>query len=174
MSIEFRAVSVERAVEIMRVWASRRWPLSVEEGVSAYTSLGFHSPPDDRTLFTSDMSPTRADSYFVVEGNRVAEGSLRLSNWVPEECWADSLPKSRAIFAEYVRAYTGALGEPFSSEDEGTDFSCRWILDNMVTIELAGNEAFLELSFDSPEGTADLLDEIAMEERGETIGEDYF
>ena len=120
------------------------------------------------------MSPTRADSYFVVEGNRVAEGSLRLSNWVPEECWADSLPKSRAIFAEYVRAYTGALGEPFSSEDEGTDFSCRWILDNMVTIELAGNEASLELSFDSPEGTADLLDEIAMEERGETIGEDYF
>ena len=100
MSIEFRAVSVERAVEIMRVWTSRRWPLSVEEGVSAYTGLGFHSPPDDRTLFTSDMSPTRADSYFVVEGNRVAEGSLRLSNWVPEECWADSLPKSRAIFAE--------------------------------------------------------------------------
>ena len=44
----------------------------------------------------------------------------------------------------------------------------------MVTIELAGNEAFLELSFDSPESTADLLDEIAMEERGETIGEDYF
>jgi len=35
-------------------------------------------------------------------------------------------------------------------------------------------EAFLELSFDSPEGTAHLLDEIAMEERGETIGEDYF
>ena len=68
MSIEFRAVSVERAVEIMRVWASRRWPLSVEEGVSAYTGLGFHSSPDDRTLFTSDMSPTRADSYFVVEG----------------------------------------------------------------------------------------------------------
>ena len=63
-----------------------------------------------------------------------------MSNWVPEECWADSLPKSRAIFAEYVRVYTGALGEPFSSEDEGTDFSCRWILDNMVTIELAGNE----------------------------------
>ena len=174
MSIEFRAVSVERAVEIMRAWASRRWPLSVEEGVSAYTGLGFHSSPDDRTLFTSDMSPTRADSYFVVEGNRVAEGSLRLSTWVPEECWADSLPKSRAIFAEYVRAYTGALGEPFSSEDEGTDFSCRWILDNMVMIELAGNEAFLELSFDSPEGTAHLLDEIAMEERGETIGEDYF
>ena len=25
-----------------------------------------------------------------------------------------------------------------------------------------------------PEGTAHLLDEIAMEERGETIGEDYF
>lgn len=134
MSIEFRAVSVERAVEIMRAWASHRWPLSVEEGVSSYTGLGFHSRPDDPTLFTSDMSPTEADSYFVVEGNRVAEGSLRLSTWVPEECWADSLPKSRAIFAEYVRAYTGALGEPFSSEDKGTDFSCRWILDNMKVI----------------------------------------
>lgn len=174
MSIEFRAVSVERAVEIMRAWAFRRWPLPVEEGVSVCMGLGFHSRPDGPTLFASDMSPTRADSCFVVEGDRVMGGSFRLSNWVPEECWANSLPKSRAIFVEYVRTCTGALGEPFSSEDEGADFSCRWILDNMVTIELAGNEAFLELSFDSPELTADFLDEMAMEERGETIGEDYF
>ena len=104
----------------------------------------------------------------------MGEVSLRLSNWVPEEDWERSLPKSRAAFGEYVRAYTGVLGEPFSSEDEGTDFSCRWILDTKVMVELAGNEAFVELSVDSPEGTGDFLRELEMEEHGEPIDQDYF
>ena len=41
-------------------------------------------------------------------------------------------------------------------------------------VELAGNEAFVELSVDSPEGTGDFLREREMEERGEPIDQDYF
>ena len=94
---------------------------------------------------------------------------MRLSNWVPEEDWEQSLPKSRAAFAEYVRAYTGLLGEPFSSEDEGTDFSRRWVLDTKVMVMLIGNEAFIDLYVDSPENTERLLWELEMEERGEPL-----
>ena len=172
--MEFQAVPVDRAVEIMRAWAQHRWPMTVDEGVGVYTGLGFTSLTEDRTFFTSDMSPQEVDSFLVVEGNLVGEVSLRLSNWVPEEDWERSLPKSRAAFAEYVRAYTEVLGESFSSEDEGTDFSRRWILDTKVMVELAGNEAFVELSVDSPEGTGDFLRELEMEQCGESIDQDCF
>ena len=145
MDHELMTVPVDRAVEIMRAWALHRWPMTVDEGVEVYTGLGFTAPTEDRTFFTSDMSPQKVDSFFIVDGGRVASGALRVSNWVPEEDWERSLPKSRAAFGEYVRAYTGVLGEPFSSEDEGTDFSCRWILDTKVMVMLIGNEAFISL-----------------------------
>ena len=174
MDHELMTVPVDRAVEIMRAWALHRWPMTVDEGVEVYTGLGFTAPTEDRTFFTSDMSPQEVDSFFIVDGGRVASGALRLSNWVPEEDWERSLPKSRAAFDEYARAYTELLGESFSSEDEGTDFSCRWILDTKVMVELAGNEAFVELSVDSPEGTGDFLRELEMEERGEPLDQDYF
>ena len=110
MSHELLTVPVGRAVEIMRAWAQHRWPMTVDEGVGVYTGLGFTSLTEDRTFFTSDMSPQEVDSFLVVEGNLVGEVSLRLSNWVPEEDWEQSLPKSRAAFAEYVRAYNGGAG----------------------------------------------------------------
>ena len=167
MSHELLTVPVERAVEIMRAWALHTWPMTADEGVEVYTGLGFTSPTEDRTFFTSDMSPQEVDSFFIVDGERVTSGALRLSNWVPEEDWERSLPKSRAAFGEYVRAYTRVLGEPLSSEDEGTDFSCRWILDTKVMVMLIGNEAFINLHVDSPENTGLFLWEREMEERGE-------
>ena len=167
MDHELMTVPVDRAVEIMRAWALHRWPMTVDEGVEVYTGLGFTAPTEDRTFFTSDMSPQEVDSFFIVDGGRVASGALRLSNWVPEEDWERSLPKSRAAFGEYVRAYTRVLGEPLSSEDEGTDFSCRWILDTKVMVMLIGNEAFINLHVDSPENTGLFLWEREMEERGE-------
>ena len=169
MSHELLTVPVGRAVEIMRAWAQHRWPMTVDEGVGVYTGLGFAPRPDDRTFFTSDMSPQKADSFLVVEGGLVREVSLRLSNGVPKEDWEQSLPKSRAAFAEYVRAYTGLLGEPFSSEDKGTDFSRRWILDTKVAVMLIGNEASIVLYVDPPENTERLLWELEMEERGEPL-----
>ena len=167
MDHELMTVPVDRAVEIMRAWALHTWPMTADEGVEVYTGLGFTAPTEDRTFFTSDMSPQEVDSFFIVDGGRVASGALRLSNWVPEEDWERSLPKSRAAFGEYVRAYTRVLGEPLSSEDEGTDFSCRWILDTKVMVMLIGNEAFINLHVDSPENTGLFLWEREMEERGE-------
>ena len=169
VSVEFQAVPVDRAVEIMRTWTFHRWPMTVDEGVGVYTGLGFTSLTEDRTFFTSDMSPQEVDSFFLAKDDHVRKVSLRLSNWVPEEDREQSLPKSRAAFAEYVRAYTGLLGEPFSSEDEGTDFSRRWILDTKVAVMLIGNEASIVLYVDSPENTERLLWELEMEERGEPL-----
>ena len=167
MDHELMTVPVDRAVEIMRAWALHTWPMTADEGVEVYTGLGFTPRPEDRTFFTSDMSPREADSFLVIDGNLVGEVSLWLSNWVPEEEREHSLPKSRAAFDEYARAYTELLGESFSSEDEGTDFSCRWILDTKVMVMLIGNEAFINLHVDSPENTGLFLWEREMEERGE-------
>ena len=167
--MEFQAVPAGRAVEIMRAWALHTWPMTADEGVEVYTGLGFASLTEDRTFFTSDMSPQEVDSFFLIKDDRVRKVSLRLSNWVPEEDWEHSLPKSRAAFDEYARAYTELLGESFSFEDEGTDFSRRWILDTKVMVMLIGNEAFIDLYIDSPENTELFLWEREMEERGEPL-----
>ena len=169
VSVEFQAVPVDRAVEIMRRWTFHRWPMTVDEAVGVYTGLGFTSPTEDRTFFTSDMSPQEADSFFLAKNDHVRKVSLRLSNWVPEEDREQSLPESRAAFAEYARAYTGLLGEPFFSEDKGTDFSRRWILDTKVAVMLIGTEASIVLYVNSPENTERLLWELEMEERGEPL-----
>ena len=167
--MEFQAVPAGRAVEIMRAWALHTWPMTADEGVEVYTGLGFASLTEDRTFFTSDMSPQEVDSFFLIKDDRVRKVSLRLSNWVPEEEREHSLPDSRAAFDEYVRAYTGVLGEPFSSKDKGTEVSHRWILDTKVMVMLIGNEAFIDLYIDSPENTELFLWEREMEERGEPL-----
>ena len=148
--------------------------MTADEGVEVYTGLGFTAPTEDRTFFTSDMSPQEVDSFFIIKDDHVRKVSLRLSNWVPEEEREHSLPDSRAAFGDYVRAYTRVLGEPFSSKDKGTEFSHRWILDTKVMVELAGNEAFIDLYIDSPENTELFLWEREREERGEPIDQDYF
>ena len=153
----FRVVGDRRFVEVVGAWVGHAWPMLVEEAVALCVGFGW------------EQSPQKADSFLVVEGDLVGEVSLRLSNWVPEEDWERSLPKSRAAFDEYVRAYTEVLGESFSFEDEGTDFSRRWILDTKVMVMLIGNEAFISLYIDSPENTGIFLWEREMEERGEPL-----
>ena len=41
MTTEFKAVTPERAVQIMRAWAFHSWPMSVQDGIDVYTSFGF-------------------------------------------------------------------------------------------------------------------------------------
>ena len=41
-------------------------------------------------------------------------------------------------------------------------------------VMLIGNEAFIDLYVDSPEGTGDFLRELEMEQRGESIDQDCF
>ena len=64
MSTEFKAVTPQRAVEIMKAWAYHPWPMTVQDGIDVYTSLGFKGDPDKSQFFTSDSSPTETDSFY--------------------------------------------------------------------------------------------------------------
>lgn len=55
MSTEFEAVIPERAVEIMKAWAHRSWPMSVQDGIEVCTGLGSAGDPRDPESFASDM-----------------------------------------------------------------------------------------------------------------------
>ncbi len=55
MTPEFKAVTPERAVEIMKAWAYHPWPMSVQDGIDVYTNLGFKGDPRDPESFASDM-----------------------------------------------------------------------------------------------------------------------
>ena len=66
------------------------------------------------------------------------------------------------------------MGPPQSKINKNNAFSARWILDNRITVELGGNEAFIDITVESPTQTRYLLDELEAEANGEEIGADYF
>ena len=174
MSTEFKAVTPQRAVEIMKAWAYHPWPMTVQDGIDVYTSLGFKGDPQDPELFTSDMSPAKPDSYLVSTGGIIDESVLRLSNWLPEEYWEHSRPRARAYYSDLVRVFCGMLGAPIFAKDDDVRSSSRWVTDKQVGVRLGGGATLVILTVDSPQRTRNFLDELEAEANGEEIGADYF
>ena len=174
MTTEFKAVTPQRAVEIMKAWAYHPWPITFDEGTLIYTSLGFKGDPKQPRYFTSDMSPTKPDSTFIVRDGHIEDCRMRLSNWLPEEKWAKSLQHSRRAYTSFVAQFSRLLGRPQSVIDTNAEYSTRWIVNNMTTVRLGGNAAFIALTIESPKQTGYLLEELAAKENGEEIGADYF
>ena len=72
MTPEFKAVTPERAVEIMRAWAFHSWPMTVQDGIDVCTSIGSTVAPRDPESFASDM-----------RDRLLGNGALPLSSSVP-------------------------------------------------------------------------------------------
>ena len=174
MSVEFQAVPVERAVEIVRAWALHTWPMRVKEGVRVYTDLGFRSAGSDREAFTSDLSPDEDVSYFTSDHGAVSDVWLQLSNLVPEEGRAASLPRSREVFESYVAAFSQVFGAPYSRESTDSSFKAQWFLDNGSGVQVGGNRAMVTASVESPEYAGYHLSELEDEESGIPLDFDYF
>jgi len=174
MSVEFQAVPVERAVEIMRAWALHTWPMRVKEGVRVYTDLGFRCAGSDPEMFTSDLSPDEDVSYFNSENGSVFGVRVQLTNLVPEEGWAASLPRSREVFESYVAAFSQVFGAPYSRESTESSFKAQWFLDNGAGVGLNGNQALITASVESPEEAECHLSELEDEENGTPLDFDYF
>ena len=151
MTTGFKAVTPERAVQIMRAWAFHPWPMSVQDGIDVYTSFGFSPHPQEPQLFTSDTSPDEADSFFTSEGDQIDSVHTSLSNIIPEALGAAFRSQVRAAYAGFVAAFTEVLGRPKSVKDKNGVFSSQWFLDNGVGVELSGNDGLISLSFESPE-----------------------
>ena len=152
MTTGFKAVTPERAVQIMRAWAFHSWPMSVQDGIDVYTGLGFSPHPEEREVFTSDMSPDEADSYFASSDGKIDSVRMLLSNIIPEEKGGSAFrPQIRAAYARFVAAFTEVLGRPKTTKDNDAMFSSQWFLDNGVGVRVGGNDGLISLSFESPE-----------------------
>ena len=113
MTPGFEAVTPQRAVQIMRAWAYHSWPMSVQDGIDVYTGLGFSPHPEEREVFTSDMSPDEADSYFASSDGKIDSVRMLLSNIIPEEKAGSAFrPQIRAAYARFVAAFLEILGSP--------------------------------------------------------------
>ena len=112
MTTGFEAVTPERAVQIMRAWAFHPWPMTVQDGIDVYTSLGFTGDLEDPEMFTSDISSEEADSYFVGDDGTIDSVRTYLPNVVPEKEGSAFRSQVRAAYAGFVAAFTGVLGVP--------------------------------------------------------------
>ena len=135
MTTGFEAVTPQRAVQIMRAWAFHSWPMSVQDGIDVYTGLGFSPHPEEQEVFTSDMSPDEADSYFASSDGKIDSVRMLLSNIIPEEKGGSAFrPQIRAAYARFVAAFTEMLGSPQMTKEKGEVFSSQWFLDNGVGV----------------------------------------
>ena len=151
MTTGFKAVTPERAVQIMRAWAFHSWPMSVQDGIDVYTSFGFSPHPQEPQLFTSDTSPDEADSFFTSEGDQIDSVHASLSNIIPEALGVAFRSQVRAAYTGFVAAFTEVLGRPKTTKDNDAMFSSQWFLDNGVGVWVGGNDGLISLSFESPE-----------------------
>ena len=174
MSTEFKAVTPQRAVEIMEAWAYHPWPITFDEGARIYTSLGMRGDPEEPRFFYSDLAETEADSSFIVRDYGISSCKIRLSNWLPEEYWDRSRPRARAYYSDLVRVFCGMLGAPIFAKDDDVRSSSRWVTDKQVGVRLGGGATLVILTVDSPQRTRNFLDELEAEANGEEIGADYF
>ena len=174
MSTEFKAVTPQRAVEIMRAWAYHPWPITFDEGTRIYTGLGMRGDPEEPRFFYSDLAETEADSSFIMRDYGISSCQVRLSNWLPEEHWEHSRPRARAYYESFVRAFHEVLGGTRDSE-EGEDYSSSlWVANERVSVSLEGMPALILLTVESPQQTEYTLDDLEAEANGEGIGADYF
>ena len=174
MSTGFKAVTPQRAVEIMKAWAYHPWPITFDEGTRIYTSLGMRGDPEEPRFFYSDLAETEADSSFIVRDYGISSCQVRLSNWLPEEYWEHSRPRARAYYHDFVQAFHSALGDSLLSEDGDEYPASRWVTDKRVSVRLAATQALVLLTVISPQQTRNFLDELEAEANGEEIGADYF
>ncbi len=174
MTTEFKAVTPQRAVEIMKAWAYHPWPITFDEGTRIYTGLGMRGDPEEPRFFYSDLAETEADSSFIVRDYGISSCQVRLSNWLPEEHWEHSRPRARAYYESFVRAFHDALEGSLLSEDGDEYSASRWVTDRRVSVRLAATQALVLLTVISPQQTEYFLDELEAEENGEEIGADYF
>ena len=151
MTTGFEAVTPQRAVQIMRAWAFHPWPMTVQDGIDVYTSLGFTGDLEDPEMFTSDISSEEADSYFVGDDGTIDSVRTYLSNVVPEEEGSAFRSQVRAAYARFVAAFIEILGSPQVAKEKGEVFSSQWFLDNGVGVRVGGNDGLIALSLESPE-----------------------
>lgn len=151
MGTEFKAVTPQRAVQIMRAWAFHSWPMTVQDGIDVYTSFGFSPHPQEPQLFTSDTSPDEADSFFTSEGDQIDSVRTHLSNVIPKEERPAFRSQVRAAYTGFVAAFTEVLGSPQMTKEKGEVFSSQWFLSNGVGVRVGGNDGLIFLSFESPE-----------------------
>ena len=97
MTAEFKAVTPQRAVEIMKAWAYHPWPITFDEGIRIYTRLGMRGDPEEPDFFYSDLAETEADSFLLTSEEGISTCQVRLSNWLPEEYWEHSRPAPTTV-----------------------------------------------------------------------------
>ena len=174
MSTRFKAVTPERAVEIMKAWAYHPWPITFDEGTRIYTSLGMRGDPEEPRFFYSDLAGAEADSSFIMRDYGISNCQVHLSNWLPEEYWEHSRPRARAYYSDFVQAFRVMLGDARTSEDEDDYSTSCWVTDEQVSVILEATSALVLLTLKSPQQTEYTLEELEAEANGEEIGADYF
>ena len=151
MTAEFKALSPERAVQIMRAWAFHSRPMTVQDGIDVYTNLGFTGDIGNPEMFTSDVSPDEPDSYFVSLDGLITSLEIAVTNVLPKEAEKEHLSRARGFYCSCLRAFKEQLGTPIREQKRRARRNAQWFLTNGTGVRLSGTNRMVTLFLESPE-----------------------
>ena len=151
MTAEFKAVTPQRAVQIMRAWAHHPWHMTVQDGIDVYTSLGFSGDSGNPEMFTSDVSPDEPDSYFVSLDGLITSLEIAVTTVLPAEAEEERLSRVRGLYCSCLQEFKEQLGAPIREQKRRARRNAQWFLTNGTGVRLSGTNRMVTLFLESPE-----------------------
>ena len=151
---DFRILSSERCLELIRAWVHGRWPLTLEQGVVIAKQLEWKPSNVRANLFCSDLDEVdKADSRMTVVDGMVLRVSFPLSSIVDEEEKAYALMICELV-GQVEELLVKEWGEPYRDADHSGIRSSQWELCSGVTVRISWDRTTADASVWSPELTA--------------------
>ena len=144
----FEAYPTDRFIEIIKAWATHRWPMTSAEAQELYESLGYRAYAPKPELFISDFSQIEPDSYVTTHNDRVGDARISVSHPCDTVTPQNTDTISRT-FSDYCTAIEDKLKDMISHRKIDKN-AVRWTLRNGVDIRLGKISRNISVFIGSP------------------------
>ena len=148
----FRSYPVDQAMNIIRVIAEHRWPMTVDEAFSLRDQFGWTPAPDDGRFFVTPVSNGEEDGHISldVSNNKFVSGvSFRLTSLAPPEPGPEIRALIQSARSEYVAGLTSLYGTATPGPSSEVE-TLSWYLPSRASVGLGIATRLVSATIESP------------------------
>ena len=152
----FRSYPVDQAMNIIRVIAEHRWPMTVDEAFSLRDQFGWTPAPDDGRFFVTPVSNGEEDGTISIDReNRIYISGIRfkLTSQLPKDADPDIQSEMRSVYSRYVESLTMRYGAGEARSSSDVD-GVLWYLPSRASVDIGITRRSISVALESPAMTA--------------------
>lgn len=147
----FRALSPERALEIIQAWINVSWPLSSAQAASIAAGLGWVADKKTPGVYISEMADGNdGDCIVSSENNFIYWINFPLSTLAEEGERRLSRPTIISLVSRIEESLIAQYGEPEKLEDSDGFKTDEWVLRSGASFYMGYDELVVDVSVSSP------------------------